>query len=64
MNYLWCLALKSHTSKIAKFDDLTTVDSFGFRGEAISALASLRYGRLSGGEQSAGRSVIFFLLAI
>ncbi|KND04087.1 DNA mismatch repair protein MutL [Spizellomyces punctatus DAOM BR117] len=34
------LALKHYTSKIAEFDDIYRVNSFGFRGEALSSLCS------------------------
>ncbi|XP_021110395.1 mismatch repair endonuclease PMS2 isoform X2 [Heterocephalus glaber] len=35
------LALKHHTSKIQEFADLTLVETFGFRGEALSSLCAL-----------------------
>ncbi|GBC00731.1 hypothetical protein RclHR1_03960005 [Rhizophagus clarus] len=35
------LALKYHTSKLSSFEDLTEIDSFGFRGEALSSLCAL-----------------------
>ena len=40
---LICLiaGLKYYTSKLATFDDLSTVRTFGFRGEAISSLCAL-----------------------
>ena len=33
--------LKHCTSKLSSFEDLTTVSTFGFRGEAISSLCAL-----------------------
>jgi len=35
------VGLKHCTSKLSSFEDLTTVSTFGFRGEAISSLCAL-----------------------
>lgn len=35
------IALKHHTSKLADFNDLNSMSSFGFRGEALNALCEL-----------------------
>lgn len=37
------LSLKHHTSKLSSFDDLTTVTTLGFRGEAMSSLCSVAH---------------------
>jgi DNA mismatch repair protein PMS2 len=37
------IAQKHHTSKLQQFEDLFSVDSFGFRGEALNALCELSH---------------------
>ncbi|TAQ91002.1 hypothetical protein B7494_g595 [Chlorociboria aeruginascens] len=37
------VALKHHTSKLSTYSDLTTLQTFGFRGEALSSLCALSH---------------------
>ena len=37
------LALKHHTSKLSTYSDLNTLQTFGFRGEALSSLCALSH---------------------
>lgn len=37
------IALKHHTSKLSRYSDLTTLQTFGFRGEALSSLCALSH---------------------
>ncbi|KAI5307487.1 hypothetical protein KEM55_008166, partial [Ascosphaera atra] len=41
------IALKHHTSKLATYSDLTTLTTFGFRGEALSSLCALSTFRIT-----------------
>jgi DNA mismatch repair protein PMS2 len=39
--FTYVLAAKHHTSKLENFGDLDTVETFGFRGEALSSLCAV-----------------------
>lgn len=38
---MFLIALKHYTSKLASYDDLTSLTTFGFRGEALSSLCAV-----------------------
>lgn len=38
---IYLIALKHHTSKLETFSDLSSVRTFGFRGEALSSLCAM-----------------------
>ncbi|KAK0556610.1 ATP-binding mismatch repair protein [Tilletia horrida] len=56
------IALKHYTSKLSKFSDLQAVETFGFRGEALSslcALASVSMHTATEAEAPAGTMLVF-----
>ncbi|KAK4134156.1 DNA mismatch repair protein MutL [Trichocladium antarcticum] len=51
------IALKHYTSKLSSYDDLSTLQTFGFRGEALSSLCALsRFAVVTCTQQEAPRA--------